>query len=383
MSLHEVVDHARVRILSKFMPRRARLLVLSVSLTLALAAVGCTTTRNAASTSSKVPGTRAGFSPGGAMVWESDADLARDLNAARLTGAKWVRVEVNWNAIQSGGPNWWRWDYLDRMVSALHARGMRMIGTLAYAPAWARRSSCSGTMTCPPANAGAFANFARVAAARYAPLGVHAWEVWNEPNLPAWWASGTNAADYVALLKPTYVAIKGADRYATVVSGGMGPHGDLGATPNDPQSPINYVKAMYAAGARGYFDALGHHPYPPLPHEPLSGKIGWNALLQTTWLHSIMSSNGDGNKQIWGTEYGAPTGPAGYSFTVSPNAQAQYIVTGFRYWTSLPYTGPLFVDNIRDAPTRRSDDWHSNMGLLYQNFGSKPALGAMSSIIQH
>ncbi len=317
------------------------------------------------------------------MVWENDAALARDLDAARSTGAKWVRVEVNWNAIQSGGPNWWRWDYLDRMVSQLNARGMKILGTLTYTPGWARRSSCAGSMYCPPANPADYANFARNAAARYARFGVHDWEIWNEPNLPAWWASGTNAADYVALLKPAYVAIKSSDPYATVVTGGVAPHGDLGATPWDPQSPVNYVKAMYAAGAHGYFDVLGTHPYPPLPHDPLSGKIDWNALLQTTWLHSIMSSNGDGNKQIWGTEYGAPTGPAGYTFTVAPNTQAQYIVTGLRYWSSLPYTGPLFIDNVRDAPTQRYDDWHDNMGMLYQNFVPKPALGAMSSVIQH
>ena len=72
----------------------------------------------------------------------------------------------------------------------------------------------------------------------------------------------------MALLQAAYPAIHRADVSATVVSGGLAPHGDLGANPNDPRHPVNFLKAMYAAGAKGFFDALGTHPYPPLPYAP-------------------------------------------------------------------------------------------------------------------
>ena len=72
---------------------------------------------------------------------------------------------------------------------------------------------------CAPADPGPFAQFAGAAAARYAPLGVHDWEIWNEPN-GAFWLPAPNPAAYVAWLR-VMPAIKAADPEATVISGGL------------------------------------------------------------------------------------------------------------------------------------------------------------------
>jgi hypothetical protein len=322
-------------------------------------------------------GDRTGFSPGGAFVWLSDGDLARDLDNAASTGGKWIRLDVNWTGVESTR-GVFRWNYVDRAVDAIQARGMRVVMTLDYTPIWARRADCSTSMFCPPADPQTFANFANATAARYGPRGVHVYEIWNEPNLNQWWVGGPDAPAYVALLKAAYPAIHAADPAATVVTAGLAPHGDLGANPTDPISPVNFLKAMYAAGAKGFFDAFGLHPYPPLPHDPLSGKIGWNPLLQTALEHDIMSSYGDGDKKIWGTEYGAPTGTDAKS--VSETTQAQYIVEGLNYWRGLSFTGPLLVHTIRDETTTGSD-WSAALGLTHADFSPKPALGAMRNLV--
>jgi hypothetical protein len=342
-------------------------------------ATGCGYTAGSGNGSGALSGAKVGFSPGGGLVWESDADLARDLDNAASTGAKWIRLDVNWTGVQSGGPDQWRWNYVDRAVNAVQARGMQVLMTLDYTPDWARRPSCSSSPKCPPADPNTYATFARAAAARYGPVGVHAYEVWNEVNLNQWWVGAPDAPAYVALLKAAYPAIHAGDSAATVVTAGLAPHGDLGQNPNDPISPVNYLKAMYAAGAQGSFDAFGVHPYPPMPHAPLSGKVGWNALLQTSVEHDTMAQNGDGNKQIWGTEYGAPTGSS--SMSVSENTQAQYILDGFNYWGGLSFTGPLFVHTIRDGTTSGSD-WSAHMGLTHPDFSPKPALGALRSLVR-
>src|SRR5579884_4045173 len=315
-----------------------RLLLLSIAAILVVAGLGCVVPSSSQAPTT-VPGSKVGFSVGGQTIWENDADLGHDLDLVASTGAKWVRMDWDWKSVQAGGPTSWAWANTDRIVSA--------------------------------------------APARYAPLGVHDWEIWNEPNLPQWWGQPANAAAYVGILKPAYVAIHGVDPNATVITGGLAPHGDLGATPTDPQSPVNYVQAMYTAGAHGYFDALGLHPYPPLPYDPLSGKIGWNALLQASWIHDIMTSNGDGGAQIWATEYGAPTGPTGYTFTVSPQTQAQYLQTGIRYWNSLSFAGPLFVDTVHDWPTTSFDDWHDNMGVETTDRAPKPAVTALQQLVSN
>jgi hypothetical protein len=150
-----------------------------------------------------------------------------------------------------------------------------------------------------------------------------------------------------------------------------------GSTPGSINDTV-YLERMYRAGAKGSFDAFGLHPYPPLPHDPLSGKIGWNALLQTSLEHDTMSLYGDGDKKIWGTEYGAPTGTDAKS--VSEATQAQYIVEGLNYWNGLDFTGPMFIHTIRDATTTGSD-WSAYLGLTHADFSPKPALDAMRNLL--
>jgi polysaccharide biosynthesis protein PslG len=359
-----------------------RLLLLSICAVLVVASLGCVV-NSAPSAPPPVAGSRVGFSVGGQTIWESDADLGRDLDIVASTGAKWVRLDWDWKSIQAYGPTTWIWTNTDRIVAAAQARGLNILAMAGYTPPWARMDACSGTMFCPPKNPADFANFLRAAVARYAPKGVHAWEIWNEPNLPQWWGQTTNAAAYVNILKPAYTAIHSVDPNATVITGGLAPHGDLGAHPDDPQSPINYLLAMYAAGAHGYFDAVGIHPYPPLPYAPLSGKIGWNTLLQVSWMHDIMTTNGDGAAKLWGTEYGAPTGPTGYTMAVSEQTQADYLQIGLQYWNGLSFVGPLFVDTVHDLPTQSSSDWSSNLGIVRLDRTPKPAVATLQQVVSN
>lgn len=363
----------------KSLHRIAKVPFVVLALALTLLATGCGLELGSGSAPSGLAGgNKVGFSPGGGLVWESDADMARDLDNAASTGAKWIRLDVNWTGVESTRGQF-RWTYVDRAVNAIQVRGMNVLMTLDYTPTWARESSCASSMFCPPADPNTYANFAAAAAARYGPSGVHAYEIWNEANLNQWWVGAPDAPAYVTLLKAAYPAIHGADPSATVVTAGLAPHGDLGQNPTDPISPVNFLRAMYAAGAHGSFDAFGLHPYPPMPHDPLSGKIGWNALLQTSLEHDIMTANGDGNKQIWGTEYGQPTGTS--SMAVDEPTQALYIVEGFNYWAGLGYTGPLFVHTIRDGTTSGSD-WSNMMGLTHEDFSPKPSLGALRNLVK-
>ena len=93
--------------------------------------------------------------------------------------------------------------------------------------------------------------------------GVHAFEIWNEPNT-TFWAPRPDPGVYTKLLRSASRAIHRADRRATVVSGGLaaqGPTLDWVADDGTGMSPLHFLQAMYAHGAHGAFDALGFHPY--------------------------------------------------------------------------------------------------------------------------
>jgi hypothetical protein len=304
---------------------------------------------------------------------ESTADFNRDMSTIDSSGAGWLRIDINWAVIQRNGPTSYDWAPFDRIVVDARARGLSVLGIIDYTPPWARPPASSGNT--PPKNVSDYANFASTAVTRYSAMGVHAYEIWNEPNLRVNWEPAANSTRYTELLKAAYTAIHQADPSATVVSGGLSPATD-GGTDIDPRT---FVQGMYANGAKGYFDALGHHPY-CYPAAPGDAQ-GWSAWYQMygtpTSLRSTMIANGDGDKKIWATEFGVPTnGPSG-SF-VSEATQAQQITQAYQLFTSYSWAGPLFVWSSRDNGTDTSTNYNF-FGLLRNDFSVKPAFAAYQS----
>ena len=134
---------------------------------------------------------RAGFNPGSSILWMDDAERQRELDAIAATGARWIALDFDWNSIQGDGPDSFRWDRsTDTVVREAHVRGLRIIGSLAYSPPWARRANCANTSHCLPADPDTFARFSRAAAERYGPTSwipelrnsVRVWQIWNEAN---------------------------------------------------------------------------------------------------------------------------------------------------------------------------------------------------------
>ena len=74
------------------------------------------------------------------------------------------------------------------------------------------------------------------------------YEIWNEPDWPTFWQGAPQPADYAAVLKAAYTALKGADPEAKVISGGL--------VGND----FDFLDAASTDhGAKGSFDAVGVH----------------------------------------------------------------------------------------------------------------------------
>ena len=188
-------------------------------------------------------------------------DRSAEARVMRRAGIGTVRVVLNWSAIEPQ-PGQFDWRASDGYVRLLARQRIRILPVLYLAPAWARTGD-AGDEGSPP-RADAFAAFARAAVRRYGTRGsfwrsnrrlpkvpARQWQSWNEPMLERYWNVQPWPASYTALLKSAYPAIKRADRRAKVVSAGM--TGDLDTL----------TQALYDAGAKGSFDAIGMHPYRP------------------------------------------------------------------------------------------------------------------------
>jgi polysaccharide biosynthesis protein PslG len=304
------------------------------------------------------------------IAFEAPATRDHDLDAIANAGMTWVRADFYWSTIQAGGRSSFAWASTDAFVKAATARGLSVLALAAYSPAWARNGH-SGTD--PPRDPRDYATFVHAAATRYAPMGVHAWEIWNEPNLSRFWSPKADPAAYTALLKLAYPAIKSADPKAVVVSAGLSPSlntaGDL--------SPMTFLVDMYAHGAKGSFDAAGYHPY-SYPYAPMF-QAAWNTFYRTPDFHAIMTAFGDGAKQVWATEVGYPTGTSAQA--VSTQRQAADLVAAISQWNAWTFTGPLIVFTVRDSSTNAAtvDD---NMGMLQANGVAKPSYAAIRRVLR-
>jgi hypothetical protein len=302
---------------------------------------------------------------------ESASQQAADLANMKSIGLQWVRVDAGWSWIEPEAGNF-DWAAMDQEVQSIEAAGMHADLIIDESPAWAVNSAAAGQQWGEPASASAYGTFAGQVAARYGPMGVKAYEIWNEENNQAFWYPAPNPSLYTAMLKDAYAAIKAVEPNSIVISGGLAPETD------DSQGDIaavEYLQDMYADGAQGSFDALGDHTYcwPNLPDTFAT----WSAFSQmdqtTPSMRSVMEANGDGNKQIWITEMGAPSAGSG---GVGTAAQAEAVTQAVAAAKSSPWIGAMFFYTYEDSAS--DPDYY---GLLNADGSAKPAWSALAAAL--
>lgn len=306
-----------------------------------------------------VPADGYGFAVGASQIWMSDGDAQRELDAVGKTGAQWLRVHIDWSAIESV-KGVYDWAYADRWINGARDRGLQVLGLIVNTPVWAREHGAP--IYSPPTSSDDFRDFVTAVVKRYQARITH-WEVWNEPNLPRFMGfTDLRPRKYVDLLKVAYPAIKLIQPQGTVIAAGLSPAVGVDAPPN-------FVNDMYIAGAKGYFDALAMHPYVypgGIAADPFNS---WSDIAR---VHDVMTANGDGDRKIWMTEMGAPTASA-TDEAVSEDEQASQIVDVLASLTDTGYSGPAFIYSVRDLDSANPDDVQDNFGaLLTTDWREKP-----------
>jgi polysaccharide biosynthesis protein PslG len=318
---------------------------------------------------------RFGFAAGGNLHNLAPAELDRYLDGVRTAHAGWLRIDVNWNVIQYSGRDTYNWEPFDSIVRGVTSRGVHVLAGILYTPPWARAAGTPSTS--PPTDLAEYARFVKTVVRRYAPMGVHAYEIWNEPNVPIFWSPRPDPARYAQLLKLAYAAVKSIDRSARVLSGGLSPHGAYGQIDESGMNPLTFLERMYAAGAARSFDALAWHPF-NFPYG--FGFAKWSAWSQMTRTspsaRSILRAHGDGAKKIWATEFGFPTGRTPRDVTEAK--QAQLLRKSLNDLVRRPWAGPAFVYSYRDSGTNERNV-EQNFGVVRYDYSPKPAYRVFQS----
>ncbi|MFJ3922888.1 cellulase family glycosylhydrolase [Streptomyces sp. NPDC090022] len=333
---------------------------------------------------------RLGLSYGDTLTWKSDEGLAAALNDAVGLGTKWIRVDLSWNNIQPDSPAGYNWQRFDRVVKAARERNLDVLATVAYTPKWARGACKDSRPTCPPADPKKFAAFAKLAAQRYAPQGVHTWEIWNEPNIPQFWSPKPDAKAYTTLLKLTAKALREGDPNAYLMMAGLAAVGTW--EPIKYVSHLDYLEQVSKLGGNKVVDALSYHPY-AWPQLPKDGKVFKEISSASENLVGIAERHGTPNMPVWLTETGAPTNGPG---TVAQNEKAHgkditHVTEEFQAriaTDTVPtaaqdkYVAGMFWFAHQDSATG-ADKAHSKYyGLRRYDGTPKPAFAALRTAIE-
>jgi hypothetical protein len=274
-------------------------------------------------------------------VWpDLFVDLGKQLDVMVSSGIDSVRVVFDWGLMQpykswSDIPESQRGDFTDvggiptnftstdQLVGMAAARGLTVLPVILNAPSWAGQSYPGGTVLLPRSPA-PYAAFAAALVNRYgshgtfwshdpygAKLAIKAWQVWNEPNILAFWPKRPYYARYIALLRAAHAAIKKADPSAKVVLAGL---------PNYSWLELAHIYRF--RGARMLFDEVAVHPYTKNPQ---------GVITILSYVRAAMNHGGDARKPIiadeisWPSSVGHTNHTVGYDFATTEAGQARNI----------------------------------------------------------
>ncbi len=296
-----------------------------------------------------------------------DAELQqiRDLGAASVVQVfAWSEIEPTRGEFH--------WEYTDWLVRAAEYYHVRLVARLDRAPRWA--TGATDALDAPPEQQDDYGDFVAQVAALYRGR-VAAYIIWNEPNLAREWSNRPpDPAAYAALLKTAAARIRSADPNAQIVSAGLAPTNENSATAMDDRA---FLRALYAAGARGAFDILAAHPYgfTNAPDDPRGAHDGLN-FLRLLDLRDIMVANGDAAKPVWVTEFGYTTDPAA-SARVSDDQQAQFLPRAYEIAREqMPFVEMFTVWNL----ARGDASAQAGYSLMRVDGSQKPAYAAVRAM---
>jgi hypothetical protein len=268
------------------------------------------------------PGLLYGMNIAGVSSWTVDM--------ARQAGFSHVKVSIKWGQLQSG-PGRMNWQAygendLDNVLRHLRPLGMKMILRIDGGPPW----KGSDAHRAHPDEV--YWLYQQVAA--YGLDLITAFEVLNEPNLRSEWRAKPDPAAYTRYLKAAYAGVKDFNPSTMVLGGGLAA---ATGSSSEAMDDFEFIRGMYAAGAKGAMDGLSIHNYggnSEPERDPF--QCGEMCFRRAERYRDLLLELGDSTTPLWATEFGWPIdgGRDIGSFNwmkVGAETQADYLVRAYRY----------------------------------------------------
>jgi hypothetical protein len=296
------------------------------------------------------------------------AGADRTIAAAGQLHANVVRTELPWSVMEPRRPG--EVDpralaFTDRLVSDAAAAGIKVIATVLRTPCWASSAPASLLAQCtttapsaanawPPSDPASYAAFVSYLAGRYGTQ-LASIEVWNEPDQAneLYFAGPDKARRYAAVVRAAYTAIKGVNPNVRVVAGSL--VGSNGA----------FLRALYAAGIKGYYDGLAVHFYNL-------------TLASLRSIRQVQLANGD-RTPLWLDEFGWSSCWPRQKIQeeqacVTPQVQSANVSNIYRSLARTSYVAADVLFQISDSRTEQ-------FGVLNVKGAHKPAFGSLARVL--
>jgi hypothetical protein len=298
---------------------------------------------------------------------ELPAEIDHQIAVARTLHAKVVRTQVSWSSLEplaSGQIDQEALASLDRLMAGASAAGIRVIATVDGTPCWASSAPVALQRACvpgrlgkanawPPSNPADYATFVAYLAKRYGTR-LAAIEIWNEPDQAnqLYFAGPEKPQRYAAILRAAYLAIKQANPNVNVLAGSL--VGSNGV----------FLRDLYAAGIKGYYDGLSVHFY----------NLTLGSLRA---IHEVQLANRD-TKPLWLNEFGWSSCYPRYrtqqeQACVTTQTQAANLTNTFRALAHAPYVAAAVVYKLQGSA-------QEEFGALTSSGARKPAFAALAKV---
>ncbi|HMA37648.1 MAG TPA: cellulase family glycosylhydrolase [Chloroflexia bacterium] len=318
----------------------------------------------------------------------------RIINAVKDIGFTWIKQQVQWSDIESPKGTYY-WGDLDSIVNDCNAAGLNVMLSVVRTPAWATASGKG--LPDRPQDLG---DFMQALSAHYAGR-VKAYEIWNEENL------GNETGDahwhpdvYAEVLKAGFLGTRAGDPTAVVISGALTPTGVYNDAAIEDTYFLDQLYQWHNGEIRQYYDVLGIHPYgywnPPDAMFPVRqpsdqtpateyNNHGSFYFRRIEDQRAVMEKHGDGQKQVWVTEFGwcSDQRDGGYVECIhnSLQDQANYIVRAYqKAQTDYPYMGVMFLWNLNFSTFQEWYTGPSHFSILNPDWSPRPAYWALKNM---
>ncbi len=317
--------------------------------------------------------------------YSSDSDLRRALQLIHDGGFQWVRQHFYWNEIELHTGEF-QWDKWDRIVARADEYQLQLITVLDTSPAWAREAADQDLVTAPPARADDYARFVAAFVQRYRDR-VRYLQIWDNPNVhPFWGRRNADPFEYAALLRTGALAARAANPQVQIISAGLAPNTEL-IRGHPDYSDILFLRGMYDAGAREYFDILGVKPY-GMWSGPEDRRVSpdLSNFSRVILLRDEMLAHGDAVKPIWAVEFGWNALPQDWHGAPSPwgsdteDMQSARLARAIqRARSEWPWMTALVAQTFQ--PKARDDDPLWGFALVDKNFRPRKSYVSFSNAI--